>query len=179
MRTNKKHKNQFLVPPLSGGMTLVELAVVLAIIAVVAGFVVPGFKTLMQDKRFNSASSEVTRAVILARSEAMKRGETIFITAIDGSDTNNEWGKGFRVWLDDSGDSAYQANLDIEIYTFTGISDTMTIDSNAAQIQVTSRGLLSTSITLSFCDNQFTSETGRALTASLSGQISIETLSCT
>ena len=74
-------------------MTLVELAVVLAIIAVVSGFLVPGFKTLMQDRRFNTASSEVTRVVILARSEAMKRGDTIFITAIDGSDTTNEWAR--------------------------------------------------------------------------------------
>ena len=122
-------------------MTLVELAVVLAINAVVTGFLFPSFKTVMQDRRFNTASAEVTRAVILARSEAMKRGETIFSTAIDGSDAANEWGKGFRVWQDESGDSVYQSDQDTEIYTFTGISDTMTIDANTIQVQVTSRGL--------------------------------------
>ena len=170
--------------PNNRGFTLVELAVVLAIIAVVAGIMVPGFNTLMQDRTFNSHSFEVARIVNLARSEAMKRGETVFITAIDGSDSNNEWGNGFRVWYDESGDNSFTEDQGEELYKFQALGDSLTLDvvDNVTEIEITSRGALSFSGTapleLSICDSDTTNENGRVVSTNLSGQVSIDRLNC-
>lgn len=58
----------------SRGFTLIELAVTLSIIAVLAALAAPSFESIMSNSRLRSHSSAIQNSLMLARSEAIKRG---------------------------------------------------------------------------------------------------------
>lgn len=66
------------------GFTLIELMVVIAIIAIIAGIAVPNYQSSMQNTRETSARNSLVGALQLARSEAVTRGLTVTVTT-DGS----------------------------------------------------------------------------------------------
>ncbi len=63
--------------PAARGVTLVELTIVLALVAIIAGYAVPAFVGLLLDSRRTAAVMSTLHAVNLARQLAAIRGEPI------------------------------------------------------------------------------------------------------
>ncbi|WP_444633509.1 GspH/FimT family pseudopilin [Cupriavidus oxalaticus] len=59
------------------GFTLVELMCTLAVLAILAFAAAPSFASLMAGQRVRSASLDLSSALLLARSEAVKRNATV------------------------------------------------------------------------------------------------------
>lgn len=59
---------------ISRGVTLVELAVVIAIVGILAAFSVPSMARFINDTRVSNATNELVNAINLTRMEAIKRG---------------------------------------------------------------------------------------------------------
>lgn len=91
------------VPLASGcspGFTLVELMVVLAVLAIVIGLAVPSMGQFMLSGKLRSYSNEVVASVVLARSEAIKRNQTVRVCVAneDGDDcAAGSWESGWIV----------------------------------------------------------------------------------
>ncbi len=66
------------------GFSLIELLIVMAIVGVLMGFAVPAFSTFMQTTRLRSASSGLYEALVVARSEAIKRGASVAVSPAAG-----------------------------------------------------------------------------------------------
>lgn len=64
-------------PVRSAGFTLIELMVTLAVIAILAVVAVPATQTLVNGNRLAGTSGEVTAALQLARSEAVRRSARV------------------------------------------------------------------------------------------------------
>jgi prepilin-type N-terminal cleavage/methylation domain-containing protein len=75
----------------SSGVTLIELVVVVIIIATLAAFAIPNFKSVVRRNRIMGYTSEFVTALQAARSEAIKRGSSVSLVANDGSDFANGW----------------------------------------------------------------------------------------
>ncbi|MGZ5181365.1 MAG: GspH/FimT family pseudopilin [Ramlibacter sp.] len=71
-----------------GGFTLLELLVVMTVAAIMMAIAVPSFRTFTAGQRVKSVSSDVTAAMLLARSEAIKRNHAITIAPTGGSWVN-------------------------------------------------------------------------------------------
>ncbi|MEH6355032.1 MAG: GspH/FimT family pseudopilin [Marinobacter sp.] len=74
----------------SSGFTLIELLVTIAILAIVVAIAIPSFQTVIENNRTTTQANNLLSAVQLARSEAVKRGVNVTLSA-DSSDFNNGW----------------------------------------------------------------------------------------
>lgn len=92
----------------NAGLTLIELIVTVGIAAILLGVAAPSFTTVIQNTRFTTQIGELNGALLLARSEAIKRRAAVTVcqstngTACGGG-TN--WETGWIVFLD-TNDSA-------------------------------------------------------------------------
>ena len=80
----------------TGGFTIVELMVTLAVAAILMGFAVPAFNDFVRQRTMSSRINDFVLAVNYARSEAVRRGEEVRVWAL-GGDGDNEWGEGYQV----------------------------------------------------------------------------------
>ena len=87
----------------SRGMTLLELMICLAILAIVSTLAAPGFSNLLNDAGRTAAVNEFIHALYLARSEAIKRGAIVSLCkSADGQNCMNrspEWNTGWMVFV--------------------------------------------------------------------------------
>jgi type IV fimbrial biogenesis protein FimT len=83
---------------LTKGFTLVELMVAVAVLIIAATIAVPAFSSLVQGNRLTAGANQLLSAFHSARSEAIKRSQTVrFCATTDGATcaVNADW----RSWL--------------------------------------------------------------------------------
>ena len=76
------------------GFSLIELMIVLAIMAVLLTIAAPSFSRFIAGQRIKTASFELQTALMLARSEAIKRGPAATVTVAAKS---SNWANGWTV----------------------------------------------------------------------------------
>lgn len=77
----------------SRGFTLIELLVVLTILGVMVGIGVPSFRDFVANQAVKSASFDLATAMVLARSEAIKRNGDVVLAPASGT----AWATGWTV----------------------------------------------------------------------------------
>ncbi|MEO8600779.1 MAG: GspH/FimT family pseudopilin [bacterium] len=81
------------------GFSLIELMVVVAIAAILAGLAAPSFMQILRNNRLAAASSALQVSLSLARSEAVKRGSDARVTVAANIAAGN-WANGWTVFAD-------------------------------------------------------------------------------
>jgi type IV fimbrial biogenesis protein FimT len=76
------------------GFTLIELMIVLTILAVLLTIAAPSFSRFIASQRIKTASFDLQSALMLARSEAIKRGPAATVTVAAKS---SNWANGWTV----------------------------------------------------------------------------------
>lgn len=61
----------------NAGFTLVELLVTIAVFAIIATLAVPSMQQLMASQRVRSVASDIASDLVIARNEAVKRGDSV------------------------------------------------------------------------------------------------------
>ncbi len=86
------------------GVTLIELIVVLAVIAIVAGAGAPAFYRMIADNRLATATNDLVADINFTRSEAIKRNQNVAICARANATTCSndpaDWSNGWLVFVD-------------------------------------------------------------------------------
>lgn len=103
------------------GFTLIELMVVVALAAILAALAAPSFKSFVAGQRIKTAASDFAMAVILARSEAIKRNADVTITSVTAGATG--WQDGWIVAVGGTQLSQQQAYTGV---TFSGPASAIT-----------------------------------------------------
>ena len=76
------------------GFTVVELMVVVVIVAILAAVALPSLDTALTNQRLRNAATDFVSALLLARSEAIKRGSEVQVAPLAAGD----WASGWRVF---------------------------------------------------------------------------------
>jgi len=93
------------------GITLTELLVVLAIVAVLTGLLLPGSATLVGETRDETTMRGVLAAINYARTVALTTGEPAVLCALDdGGRCDGAWSAGFSVFADRDADARLDAD---------------------------------------------------------------------
>ena len=95
----------------SRGMTLLELMVAVAIVAILAGIGAPEFKQWAAGQRLNSSARDVHLVLQSARAEAIKTGDNVVVVFTEGVGAAGQ----YLAFVDDDGDrtqDAGEATLD-------------------------------------------------------------------
>lgn len=134
------------------GFTLIEAMIVLTIAGILAAIAVPSFRSFVLGQRVKTTTSDVYAALIMARSEAMKRNATVSMNQATGG-----WNNGWTVDLTGGGVILQQAApKDVTVteaaglttigYSWTGRPVTA---SSAASFTVAATGIPARCISLS------------------------------
>lgn len=76
------------------GFTLIEMIAVAAVMAILVAIAVPSFKDMMLATRVRTTASDLLQAVMLARSEAIKRATSVDVVPYAGG-----WAQGWSVMV--------------------------------------------------------------------------------
>lgn len=115
------------------GVSVIELLVIVAAIAMIVLLAVPNSALLLEKYRLKTASSNLIESLGLARDEAARRGSTVRICPSSNGRfcrSDRDWTQGWLVYTDGNGDGAVQ---DIElIQAFKGPNVNVRIVSRGA-----------------------------------------------
>jgi len=96
------------------GITLIELLVAIAVLAVLSSLAIPSFASITRQYRVNAVTEEFLASVQLARVDAMRLGQNIVLRRETGCatplTTTADWRCGWRVFADLNGNSQREAS---------------------------------------------------------------------
>tara|TARA_R110002049_G_scaffold37970_14_gene118713 strand:- start:42 stop:638 length:597 start_codon:yes stop_codon:yes gene_type:complete len=97
-------------PARQRGLTLIELVVTIAILAIVVALAAPSFAAIVRDNRIATGTNLIFGALQTARSEAVRRGHRVTLCVSTdlincvGNDVTADWGEGWLMFADRDGD---------------------------------------------------------------------------
>jgi type IV fimbrial biogenesis protein FimT len=98
------------------GITLVEVMVTMALAIIILAVGIPAFINMLSTNQAAGYANELVSAMRLARSEAVKRSQSVTICASNIDQTGcsgSDWNNGWIVFSDDNADLAYDAGEEI------------------------------------------------------------------
>lgn len=137
--------------------TLLELIVTLSIVTILMLLAIPSFTNLIKESRLTSQINDLVGALVYARSEAIKRNETVVVEAAGGS-----WADGWEVI--DSSD-----NILREYPAIKG-GNTLSCSDDCEELTFFGGGNTDSLRTLTLCDSDDTSK-GRVISLQVTGRL--------
>ncbi len=168
------------------GFSLIELLITLAVIVVLLTVGVPAFSTVVKNSRLATATNELTTALNLARSEAIKRGLRVSVCkSADGATCAavNGWDQGWIVFTDNNNNAAYNSASETLLRVYSGLASSLSLTGNvsvASYVSYVANGqsqLINGAFqagTLSLCDDR-TGNVGRDLVLNNTGRVRLVT----
>lgn len=160
--------------PRQSGITLLELLVTLAIVAVLLAAGVPSFRAWVQNQELRGAAGRLASDLHFARRAAVDRGSRVTVCPGDersGCRDVPAWEDGWIVFGDDNGDRRWQT--DEPVLRSAPLLDGVTIRSSTARRQLSffpNGSAPGSNATLRLCDDRGAGD-GRQVRIGLSGRI--------
>ena len=148
------------------GLTLIELIVTLAVISVLLAFGIPQFKSTTANSRLTASINTLSGDFAFARTEAIKRGNNVVVTAADASDWANG---GWTVANNDSSGASLRISP-----TLTAGATIATNPANTGIVTFNANGRSTAQVEFTLCDDR-SGSFGKKVTLNTTGQTFLET----
>jgi type IV fimbrial biogenesis protein FimT len=94
------------------GVTLMEVMIVLAIVALLLAIGVPAFREFVARNRLDGAAQDLLASLQFARSEATRRGVQVTLR-LAGTAGSRNWGSGWSMFADTDGDGVLDTGEEV------------------------------------------------------------------
>lgn len=135
----------------SGGFTLVEMVITVAVAALLLSVAVPSYRGLMQSSRITAQTNDIVSALHLARSEAVKRGVAVTLCpTTDGSTCAGatDWTSGWLAFTDHSGTAGQLDGSDHTLRSWGALSGEATLTGSVSFVRFQPLGVLASPVNL-------------------------------
>lgn len=121
------------------GFTFVESMVVIAIVGIMVAVAAPWYNSYIAGQRMRDQMSAFSRAINLARTEAVKRGRNVMVCRSDAPEAttptcgahSGNWASGWLIFADDNGNRQHDATETvIQVQSAWANSGTITANGN-------------------------------------------------
>ena len=147
------------------GFTLLEAMITVLVGAILMSLAVSSFNFMVQTNRLTTQANEFSTTVNLARSESIKRGQTITVTSNSGTN----WANGWVLTVTSSGEVLRRTPAMDGDTTFTsGSNSSVTFDSRGFSTLVSEE-------LFTLCNTNLTK--GRRVRIAVTGRISVQEIS--
>jgi type IV fimbrial biogenesis protein FimT len=168
------------------GVTLTELLIAMAILAILLAAGVPAFRGMIMDNRISAQTSELLADLALARMEAVKRHVRVVMckrnTAGTTCDTSTAWKDGRLIFIDANANGAFDNGVDTVIKVVDPLSGNNTLaDSTSADAMTflpSGAALTLPAPTFKLCDSRTGANLGRSITIEPSGRVGAVKTAC-
>ncbi|MCC2614689.1 GspH/FimT family pseudopilin [Aestuariibacter halophilus] len=153
------------------GMTLLEMMIALAIVAIVAIFVIPSAQTIITQNRIVAEVNETSAVMQFARNHAIdEQVQTVFCPSQDFQQCVTDWNQPKMVFADLDADGVRDDNE--EILAATGrVSDQNVVTGPGALLRFLPNGSAVAAGTVLFCHDSLEASYARALFLTLQGRV--------
>ncbi|WGL18190.1 GspH/FimT family pseudopilin [Microbulbifer bruguierae] len=166
------------------GLTLLELMVTLAVLAVVAAIAIPNFTTLVNNNRSIALGEDLAGALHYARSEAVKRSASVTLCAsASGTACDGDWTDNWIAIVDTAASDSSAIPVVGEVlrqWQIAGNSAVISAKQDTSDVdfvRFTGKGLLggsgSGSIVINSSISGCAANSGRRLTIGVAGVVSV------
>ncbi|MBU6257181.1 MAG: GspH/FimT family pseudopilin [Burkholderiales bacterium] len=114
----------------SGGYTLIEFLVTLAVMVIVLGIAVPNFGAFIARNQVAGVKSAFAASLATARSEAARSGNQVLLVASAGGAPGNEFGGGWDVYIDNDNNGLVDA-ADTRVRHYEALPAALTLSGKA------------------------------------------------
>lgn len=146
-------------PMRHAGFTLVEMAVVVAILAVLLGVALPAMNEFIVNQRVRGAAMDLVATLLLARSEAIKQNGNVSVVS---TSTTTNWNSGWRIVGTDGTTIRNQES-------YSGIQISAAISAGSASVVFDRTGRVSGTVAIEI-SGPTSSYAKRCISVGLSGQ---------
>jgi len=98
---------------LGAGVTLIELMVTVSLIALLATFAAPSYRSFVVNQQLSTASADFLTALLQARSEAVRLGKQVMVVPVQEvqgpSASSYSWLDGWCIFVDANASGAYDS----------------------------------------------------------------------
>jgi type IV fimbrial biogenesis protein FimT len=160
----------------SRGFTLIEAMVTIVLLAVFVSTAVPSYQWLLTRNRVVSEINSFVATLQLARTEAIKRGQTVRVCTSSsgtGCSTSADWDDGWLVFVDTDDDGDFDSN-ETRLRVGQGFSsgDRFTGNTHVAhKVSFTRIGFVTQGGSLTLCPSSGNTSEARAIVISLVGRV--------
>ena len=165
--------------PSAGGVTLVELVVVLAIIAVTLTLAAPAFQEMLQRGRLRATREALQNSLHLARTEAIRSSRRVVMCSSAGDDrclAAGDWSQGWIIFQDRDGNNQVNGAESV-LHRFAEVPATVRIDSAttlANRVVFGPRGVANTWGNLTVCSRSASNQEPIRILLRPSGRLRVE-----
>lgn len=153
------------------GVTLLEMMIAIAIVAIVSTIVVPSAQNILIQNRIVAEINELSGIIQFARNNAIdEQADTVLCPSVDFNICTNNWDDAKMVFADLDGNGERGADEELLVGT-SKISDANNVKGPANPITFRASGAVTTPATLLLCYKNDDPHFARALTVSLQGRV--------
>lgn len=159
------------------GFTLIELLITLSVAGIMLTIAAPSYRVFVQDSQLIAQSNSFHSAIMLAKSEAVKRNSpTTICSSTNGTACNGGtvWSNGWLVFANTNGDGVVDAGEQI-IQVGAPLSGGNTLNSNVGtRVTFAPSGFTGNLVTFTLCDDRGAAMS-RRLIMNMQGRLRKET----